>query len=186
MEQKKWIIEISNYQNLSQTELIKGWKQLYKLKIIRFIKTEKAVKELGLDVGKLPREFIDNDFTLIFEPGGLHSPSTYFRTDPYAGMLCAFDNLFCRDEKGNRTVNLILRAKNISYRKAPFKEIKHDTKKCPFVSMENAQKLSLDEVKEHLDNCAFTSSKQQRIYGEVADIIIFDDYIYYKEDENGR
>lgn len=186
MKQKKTMIEISNYQNLSQTELIKEWKQLYKLKTIRIIKTGKAIKEFRLDVGKLTKEFIDNEFTLIFEPKGLHSPSTPFRTDPYAGMLCAFDNLFCRDEEGNRTVNVILRAENINYRKVSFREIKHDTKNCPFISIENAQKISLEEVKEHLDNCAFTSSKQQRIYGDIADIIIFDDYICYKEDENDR
>lgn len=175
----------SDYDYLSQKELVKKWKKIYKLKTIKIIKTEDAIKIFGLDKIKLKDRFIKNELTFIFEPKGLHAPSSPFRIDPYAGMLCAFDNFFCRGNDGKRTINLILRAKNINHYDTSFKEIQHVKEKCPFLIGGISNTLSVEELENHLDNCLFTKSKQQRIYGEVADIIVFDDKIYYGESNNG-
>lgn len=177
--------KISHYDYLSQEELSKKWKEIYKLKTIRIIKTADAIKEFGLDKNKLKKKFIENELTFIFEPKGLHAPSTPFRTDPYAGMLCAFDNLFCRGDDGKRTINLLLKAENIKHSETSFKEIEHDKEKCPFLVTEISQNLSTEDLEEHLDNCPSTLSKQQRIYGEVSDVIVFDDKIHYGELNNG-
>lgn len=101
-----------------------------------------------------------------------------FRTDPYAGMLCAFDIMFCRDSSFNRNVNLLLVAKNVKMEELNFIDNMHDLNECPFINY----KLKID--KEHLENCSFTQAKYRRIYGEVADIIIFDDRVYYNEGRN--
>lgn len=183
--QIKMMEKISDYDYLNQNELAKKWKTIYKLETIRIIPTKDVIDEFDLDNNKLCPTFMENTLTLIFEPKGLHAPSTPFRTDPYAGMLCAFDNLFCRGENNKRTINLILKAENINYSETSFKEITHDKKRCPFLISGISQTLSKKELENHLDNCPFTQSKQQRIYGDVADIIVFDDKIYYGEKNNG-
>jgi hypothetical protein len=175
----------SNYDYLSQKELSKKWSEIYKLETIRIIKTKKAIKEFRLNKNKLKKEFMNKELTFIFEPKGLHAPSTPFRTDPYAGMLCAFDNLFCSGEDGKRTINLLLRAENIKHSETSFKEIEHEKENCPFLVVGISQTLSIEELEAHLDNCPFTLSKQQRIYGEVADVIVFDDKIHYGGLNNG-
>ena len=181
-KQIQLMIKNSNYRDLKQIDLIKNWNSLYKLETIRIIPTKDIITEFKLDKKKLPPYFMKRDFSLLFEPKGLHAPSTPFRTDPYAGMLCAFDNLFCRDENGLRNVNLVLRAENIKYNETSFKEINHDKDNCPFLIENISRKKSVDKIKEHLNNCPYTKSKQQRIYGMVADIIIFDDKISYQEE----
>lgn len=118
---------------------------------------------------------------LLFSPQGLSPPTSYFRTDPYAGMLCAFDNMFCRDsETGARTRNLFLRAKNVSLerllKRGTFVDITgHDAAACPFESFTSDLALSIEHMRH---GCPFAGSKQQRIYGQVADIIDFDDAVY--------
>lgn len=153
--------------------------------------TRNIISKYNLDVNKLSKSFIINDKTLIFEPTGLSPPTSYFRTDPYAGMLCAFDNLFCRDAKGRKIMNILLRAKNVELSKlselGTFIDIHaHSVNNCPFSDLSASQKLKVDEIASHLNSgsCPYTSSKQQRIYGEVADVIVFDDAIYYRGDKN--
>jgi len=118
----------------------------------------------------------------VFAPNGLAPSSSYFRTDPYAGMLASYDNLVCRNNTGKRTHNLIFRAKNIKVKKLFEKRTFIDTKdhkyaECPFENFQIAKKLTSDQIKEHIEkkNCPFTSSKQQRIYTEIAELIVFDD-----------
>lgn len=120
---------------------------------------------------------------LLFSPQGLSPPTSYFRTDPYAGMLCAFDNMFCRDpETGNRLLNLFLRAKNVSMatlaKNGTFVDLgPHDAAACPFETFSH----DLAGALRHMDEgCPFTGSKQQRIYGQVADLIDFDDVVYQR------
>lgn len=180
--QVQLMIKNSNYRDLKQSELIQKWDSLYKLETINIIPTKDIITKFKLDKKKLPSLFMKREFSLLFAPKGLHAPSTPFRTDPYAGMLCAFDNLFCRDENGLRTVNLVLRAENIKYYETSFEEIKHDKNGCPFLIENLSQKEDINKIKKHLDNCPYTKSKQQRIYGMVADIIIFDDKIVYQEE----
>ncbi len=139
--------------------------------------TENVIKEFKLDKSKLSESFLSNKKTLIFAPNGLKCRNSKFRTDPYAGMLCAFDIMFCRDEKFKRTVNLLLIAKNVKKSQISFEDTVHISKQCPFIN----QNMELDE--KHLISCCFTQAKYRRIYGEVADVIIFDDEIYYNRGE---
>lgn len=186
VKQIMMMVDNSDYKNLKQKDLIKKWDSLYKLETIQILSTSNIINRFKLDKKKLPKSFIKREKTLLFQPKGLHAPSTHFRTDPYAGMLCAFDNLFCRDKNGERSVNLVLRAENIKYNETSFEEVKHEKVSCPFLIENISQKLSIGRIKEHLDNCPYTKSKQQRIYGQVSDVIIFDDSIYYQKVENDR
>lgn len=181
-EQYELMVKVGQHKVREHKEFVAGWKDIYKLTTIRVEKTETVIKEFKLDTKQLPTHFLKNDETLIFEPEGLHAPLTPFRTDPYAGMLCAFDNLFCREENGDRVLNLVLRAKNIKYAVSEnqniFVDIEHDKSTCPFL-----KKVQKNIGSEHLkaNQCPFTMTKQQRIYGEVADVIVFDDYVYYQK-----
>jgi hypothetical protein len=170
----------SQYKRMPHEEFIKKWQDIYKLTTIRIALTQEVIDEFKLNKKELSPQFIEKKYTLVFEPEGLHAPSTPFRTDPYAGMLCAFDNLFCREKNGERVLNLILRAKNIKYavseKKNIFIDVDHDENNCPFL-----RKIPKEIATNHLksNQCPFTMTKQQRIYGEVADVIVFDDYVYY-------
>jgi len=119
---------------------------------------------------------------VVFAPGGLSPPSSKFRTDPYAGMLCAFDVLFCRAESGNRVKNLALLARGVSATDAQGfaidvdKDASHVSSPCPFRDPTLAARMTAEQIGDHISEwCPYTSSKQRRIYGQVADIIIFDD-----------
>ena len=149
--------------------------------------TQKVISDYKLNANKLPKSFIVNHKTLVFEPTGLAPPSSYFRTDPYAGMLCAFDILFCSDKNGRRVVNLILKARDVELcrllESGTFIDKRgHDLTGCPFSDFSVVRKLGIKEIDRHLKSgsCPYTSSKQQRIYGEVADIIVFEDSVYYR------
>ncbi len=139
--------------------------------------TDRVIDEFKLDKNKLSTSFLTNKKTLVFAPNGLKCQNSKFRTDPYAGMLCAFDIMFCRDENFKRTVNLLLIAKNVKKSQIRFEDNAHISKQCPFIN----QDMKLDE--KHLISCCFTQAKYRRIYGEVADVIIFDDEIYYNRGE---
>lgn len=181
-KQLEWMVSRSGYKVIPHDEFIRKWQELYKLETIEIEETDQVIENFNLKKQNLSERFLSNSKTLIFEPKGLKAPATPFRTDPYAGMLCAFDNLFCRDKDGDRLLNLVFRAKNIKYRvgenKNVFKEIIHNKEHCPFL-----QKIDYDVAKEHLkeNQCPFTQTKQQRIYSNVADIIVFDDYVYYNK-----
>ena len=124
---------------------------------------------------KLKNSLLERKETYLFSPNGLKKE---FRTDPYAGMTCAFDVLFCRDNFGNRYRNMVLKATNVPSEgsKSPtLKNGNHDEGKCPFL---NASTLA--ETKKHfLGFCPYTERKQQRIYGEIPDAVIFDDGVVY-------
>lgn len=181
-KQVKLMVETSKYIDKKQTELNKNWNKEYKLKTIAILPTSTVIKKFNLDQDNLPECFKRRSKTLVFTPMGLNAPSSPFRTDPYAGMLCAFDNLFCKGENGFRNTNLVLRAKNVSYGESLFEKIKHNKETCPFLILNISQKIDVKKIKEHLENCPFTKTKQQRIYGQVADIIIFDDFVYFKSE----
>ncbi len=132
----------------------------------------------GIELKSVPEL---NSRVLVFAPNGLSPQSSYFRTDPYAGMLCAFDNMFCRDHNtGNRKCGLALVAKCVSLdilqsRGMFFNIQDHDEKSCPFESFRSSKKY----IMEHINRgCPYTGSKQQRIYGQIADLIVFDDGAY--------
>ena len=135
----------------------------------------------SINVDKSDVMFSIKEQYVLFSPQGLSPPSGYFRTDPYAGMLCAFDNMFCRDlDDGSRYRNLFLRATNVSLsqliKKGTFSNLDdHDEKTCPFETFSHDHRNALEHIK---TGCPFTGSKQQRIYGQVADLINFDDCVY--------
>lgn len=173
--------ETSNLEEETQEELVQNWREFYKLTTLRLEKTSDVISEFDMDTSDLNSQFLENEKTVVFEPDGLSSPSSYFRTDPYAGMLCAFDNLICRNDKGQRNINLVLRATNVEYKRTNFQKFNHNKENCPFINEHIAKKMRIKELDEHLNDCMFTSSKQQRIYSNVADIIVFDDHLFVGE-----
>ena len=112
--------------------------------------------------------------SFFYTPKGLKSASSSFRTDPYAGKVCAFDILFCRDLDGKRIRNLVLQANKVPSKTKNSPTLIngfHDEKSCPFISPS-----SLSAAKLHFEEfCPYSEKKQQRIYGEVPDLIIFED-----------
>ena len=140
-------------------------------------KTDEIIKEFKLDRQKLSSRFLLNENTLVFAPNGLRCTNSKFRTDPYAGMLCAFDIMFCRDNNFNRKMNLLLICKNVKKSEINFTDVIHKDEECPFINTN----ISLNRT--HLNTCCFTQAKYRRIYGEVADVIIFDDGIFYNGGE---
>ena len=108
--------------------------------------------------------------SVIFGPTGLSPNSGYFRTDPYAGMLCAFENILCKNtEDGSKIHNIVLRAKNVElaklFDKGTFSTyVEHDESKCPFEHFFH----NIESFKKHIeDGCTYMNSKQQRIYGQI-------------------
>ena len=122
---------------------------------------------------EVPRRITERQKSLIFAPDGLKCNSSPFRTDPYAGMLCAFDNLFCRNTNKSREINLILIAQNVSISMYRNLNQHHDYGDCPFLTGKHPKNSA------HFESCTFTLPKYVRIYGEVADMIVFDDGIFY-------
>jgi hypothetical protein len=112
--------------------------------------------------------------SFVYTPKGLKDASSSFRTDPYAGKVCAFDILFCRDLAGVRTRNLVLQANKVPSKSKNSPTLineAHDETNCPFISPS-----SLASAKRHFEGyCPYSEKKQQRIYGEVPDLIIFED-----------
>ena len=112
--------------------------------------------------------------SFLYSPQGLKSGASAFRTDPYAGKVCAFDILFCRDSNGTRYRNLALMANKIpsKVKNQPTLVAKeHDRNSCPFVIT-----ADLRSAKAHIKGwCPYTERKQQRIYGEIPDLVIYED-----------
>lgn len=173
--EKDGVLEESDYsETLDKMKSKAELKQPTDFETIRNVcNTVDLINEFGLNRSKLSPEFLTNEKTLVFAPNGLKCSSSKFRTDPYAGMLCAFDIMFCRDNNFCRNMNLVLIAKNVKKSEINFTSVIHNNNECPFINTN----LPLD--KNHLNSCCFTQAKYRRIYGEVADIIIFDDEIFY-------
>jgi hypothetical protein len=93
-------------------------------------------------------------------------------------FCCAFDILFCRDSNGTRFRNLVLVANKILSQAGGVPTLvskEHDSTTCPFLNA-----ISLDITKYHFKKfCPYTERKQQRIYGEIPDLVIFDDKEIY-------
>lgn len=136
---------------------------------IKGIYTKTKIQQLYPKLDKTHINNLKNPTSLVFCPSGLKCASSPFRTDPYAGMLCVFDVLFCRDGSFNRDVNLILDASDVSTTSIDFKEIQHISSECPFVNP------TINLNSDHYDDCPFIQAKYRRIYGEVSDIVIFKD-----------
>ena len=126
----------------------------------------------------LIRKLLNKSETFLYGPKGLKSGSSQFRTDPYAGKVCAFDVLFCRNEKGERVRNLVLEASKVnskSNNSPTLISAIHNREDCPFIFYG-----SLNQTLKHFEKfCPYTERKQQRIYGEILDLIIFEDKEIY-------
>jgi hypothetical protein len=130
----------------------------------------------------LSKEIIENllkkSETFFYSPKGLKSESSSFRTDPYAGKVCAFDVIFCRNEKGERIRNLVLQANKVNSRTGESSTListSHNREDCPFINYGTLKKA----IKHFEMFCPYTERKQQRIYGEILDLIIFEDKEIY-------
>jgi len=152
---------------------------VYELTSGEVITTKKLIAQF---TGSIPKvvssNLLQKDESFLYSPQGLKSGSSSFRTDPYGGKVCAFDILFCRDSNGTRFRNLVLVANKILSQAGGVPTLvskEHDSTTCPFLNA-----ISLDITKNHFKKfCPYTERKQQRIYGEIPDLVIFDDKEIY-------
>lgn len=151
----------------------------YRLTSGSVIETSALVDSLADSLaGSLVRQLSSRDKTFLYSPRGLKSAGSNFRTDPYAGKLCSFDLLFCRDESGDRVVNLVLQANRVPSKQSGKDTLtarQHEEESCPFISYVGRQQAE----RHFADFCPYTMSKQQRIYGEIPDLVVFDDEVTY-------
>lgn len=172
------------FDEISYEELVENINTFYpKLTRATVEDTEAFMTKYKIDAFKAPGNFTKLEKTIVFS-----YKSRDFRTDPYTGFLCGVKNMFVYDNNGKKRANLVLIPEGISYSKISrtpqkgFHDIPEDLRKCPLRSQKNLAKVSFDEVVDHINSgCIYTLSKQQRIFGTVADMIIFDDYIYYNQ-----
>jgi len=171
------------FYSVNHANFVSKFNSYYDLDRVKIIKTSEAVSLFQLDKRKLNPLFLLREKSVIFE-----YDSQEFRTDPYCGYVCAYTNLFCIDDTGIKTLNLIHVPRGIKFqevskqtkKKDPcFTQFYDDLNKCPIHSLQTFNKTRFNEVKDHLKECIYTKSKQQRIFGTVPDIIVFDDMIYY-------
>jgi hypothetical protein len=147
----------------------------YKLTSGEVVKTLHITRSKDWNISEgIGEKLLQNEESFLYFPSGLKSGKSAFRTDPYAGKLCAFDILYCRDSVGKRVRNLALQANKIMSSdsgKPTLLSKLHSKIDCPFLTVKN-----LEQAKEHFDNfCPYTERKQQRIYGEIPDIVIYED-----------
>lgn len=165
---------------------IKDFPEVYKSLIrAKIVNTKLFIKKYNLDESKLPSGFNKRENTILFEYN-----SKTFRTDPYAGFLCGVFNLFCVNNSGEKVHNIVLIPHGIKYslisggtRTNPtFQETYEDFNKCPMHSFENLEKFGLKGLIKHVhEKCTYTLSKQQRIFGTIPDLIIFEDKVQYNK-----
>lgn len=176
----KDVIEVARRQSAYQ-EKLSGYiaeGNHYELTSGEIIPTSKLKMKIEY-IKAVPKELSDLRETFLYSPTGLKSGKSSFRTDPYAGKICAFDILFCRDESGNRVRNLVLEAKNIPSETSGTPTLiggsSHSIDECPFISS-----VTLDQAKLHLSKyCPYTERKQQRIYGEIPSMVVYEDGEFY-------
>ncbi len=152
---------------------------LYELTSGEVITTKKLIANFTGSIPKvISSNLLEKDESFLYSPQGLKSGSSSFRTDPYGGKVCAFDILFCRESNGTRFRNLVLVANKISSQAGGVPTLvsnEHNSITCPFLNA-----ISLDIAKNHFKKfCPYTERKQQRIYGEIPDLVIFDDKEVY-------
>ena len=145
----------------------------YALKTVFEVETKDVLEDFALEGSSLDK-LLDKSRSVVYSPDGLKSGKNDFRTDPYGGKTCAFDVLFCRDDSGIRVQNLVLRANNVKAQhggESTLLNIQHDNEACPFVNPSN-----WDSASSHFDkDCPYLHRKQQRIFGEIPDLVIFDE-----------
>lgn len=182
----KYPFQENKFSSLTFEVFIKDFPQVYKSLIrAKIVNTALLIKQSKLDKSQLPDNFEKRENTVIF---GYNSKT--FRTDPYTGFLCGVFNLFCMNGQGKKVHNLVLVPHGIKYSSisastrgsSAFKEMSEDFTKCPMHSAKNLQKIGLKSLIKHVhEKCTYTLSKQQRIFGTLPDVIIFDDKIWYNE-----
>lgn len=184
--EERYQFQKNKFNSLAFEVFIKDFSQAYKSLIrARIVNTALFIKKYKLEASQLPDGFEKKENSVIFEYN-----SKTFRTDPYAGFLCGVFNLFCMNNRGDKVHNLILIPHGIKYslvsgnaRANPtFKEMSEDFTQCPMHSLKNLQKLGLKNLIEHVHKqCTYTLSKQQRIFGTLPDIIVFEEKVLYNK-----
>ena len=160
-------------------DYIQNISSYYKQQRAELILTSEAIRKFKLDINKLDNSFINNHFTLIYKYN-----SKTFRTDPYCGYVCAYEILFCRNENNTKKNNLIMIPENIVYNNSGLVNKNESLEECPIHSSDNFKKFSFSEIKKHIDDkCVYTLSKQERIFGTIPDIILFQDFILYNKNK---
>jgi hypothetical protein len=156
----------------------------YRLTSGKVVKTSQITGMKQTSISRdLGTKLLRNEESFLYFPDGLKSGKSAFRTDPYGGKLCAFDILYCRDSKGRRVRNLALQANKIlssDAGKPTLLSKPHNQEECPFLNLKDVSNARL-----HFKSyCPFTERKQQRIYGEIPDIVIYEDgEVYFNSNE---
>lgn len=184
--EEKFKLGENHFREVSFEEFIQKIKDFYNLERVEMIDTKNAISMLNLKEKDLNKNFMKRNKTLLFTYN-----SKKFRTDPYCGFVCGFSNLFCKNNEGKKVNNFILIPKGIEFSKvskiktsrgACFEDFQEDLDKCPIHSLKDIEKNS-EKVKGHLKKCVYSKSKQQRIFGTIPDVIVFEDFIY--NNQNG-
>tara|TARA_X000000368_G_scaffold222645_2_gene175765 strand:- start:2701 stop:3900 length:1200 start_codon:yes stop_codon:yes gene_type:complete len=180
------LLDDINFSSIKFNDFILNFKSYYNLSRVNIISTNQVIRDFKLDPSKLSNEFLSRKKSLIFKYS-----SKQFRTDPYCGFIAGFENLFCKDYSNIKQINLIHYPKGIKYlevskvkrgKDPTFKEINEDLNNCPLHSVSKMDKESFSNIKQHIKKCVYTKSKQQRIFGTISDIVVFDDFIFYNND----
>lgn len=125
-------------------------------------------------ISQLPDYFKSRDQSLLFYPTRISAHAG----DPYVGMMTYYDIAFCRTGPStrDRRFNLIAFAKDVNLKETTDRMSDFNQKKCLFskgYKPSNARHYSY-----YLrDGCRKLKSKPIRIYGEIADLIAYEDAI---------
>lgn len=188
MENKFPLRNRKTFLRTSFNDFMSSIKTNYNLDRLSIVETNEIISRFGLVRNNLSNNFLKRKHSAIFSYN-----SKTFRTDPYCGFICGFKNLFCLNNNGEKVLNLILIPNGIKYsdisqkqkNKYPcFEDTYEDLNTCPAYSESNLIKYGIDTLIKHLESgCIFSRSKQQRIFGTIPDLVIFDDHIYYNRNE---
>ncbi len=182
---KKFPLNDDLFANMTFDDYVEGLDGFYSLARIAVMDTAAAISKFKLDETVLPKTFKHNKKTVI-----LAYASVGFRTDPYAGFLCGFKNLLCLNNDGQLKNNLLLVPIGIKYSlvsksktgRPTFTDLQENLLECPIDKHTNFERVGIDASIKHVEKgCIYARSKHQRIFGTVADAIIFEDYIYYNK-----
>lgn len=174
---------IVGHEILRRLKRTSGWKGSsitadYALSTVFEAPSREILSTLGLESEPFSR-FRPAEQSILYSPNGLKSGKNDFRTDPYGGKLCAFDVLFCRDTDGVRIKSLILMANKVSAKHNGESTLLgdwHDVGTCPFV---NPSTWKLADS--HFEGfCPYLLRKQQRIFGEIPDLVVFEHGGYFE------
>jgi hypothetical protein len=125
---------------------------------------------------KIPDFITERNQSLVFYPTRVTSHAG----DPYVGMIGYYDIAFCRvgTSTRDRSYNLVADCREVSINEIDETMKAFHENNCPFSNSVTTKKI--ESYSYHIKNgCKATKSKPIRIYGELADLIIFKDGLIF-------